>query len=344
MRKRALSLILPILFGTGDSIDALADGMVIGPEFREIYESKQIAYLEFDPDTERERLHILPKLSGDAKSFAWIVPTPSLPEVSESELGMFQNLAELTQRKNVSREWDSFGCDQGGYSAAPGESEDGIDIFEEELIGIYQTMILSASDSQILADSLTEWGFLHEGNTDEVIAVLDSYVSEDWYFVTMKVDSSAFDGQDSWGGYWNRPMQPMLFEFQAPAPVYPMRISAISVGYRSSVLLYLKAAHRMQIDNCDTLYANRLTAEELAEIRSAYPHLSPHLAAGDYITKLQRYLYYNDFEDFYPRQADSDAEYYPIHYSGLPPSLLLLLVLGFALRFWGRMELRNKSS
>ncbi len=339
--NRSSFIIRSFLLALGIPLIAAADGMVLSTEPYWIYESDQAAYLEYDADGNREDLHIQPRLKGDAREFAWIVPTPHLPEVSESDLGLFRNLSELTRRRNVDRDWDhGFGCGDGRYIAYPGDSEVEVEIIQEDLIGIYQTMIVSALDSEILTDSLQSWGYLHESNVEEVGAMLEGYVADGWYFVAMKVDSSAFDEFDYYDS-WNRSMQPMAFSFWADEPVYPLRISELSASSYTSIALYIKTDHRMEIEGCETRYANRLSGSEMDQIRGAYPSLAAHLQEGDFLTKLERsyYHYGQNYEDYYPRQADSDAEYYPIHYSGLPLSLVFLLTLSIALRIREKNEI-----
>ncbi len=309
---------------------ALADGCMIAPWQLEIYESEQIAYLDYDSNTGIEILHILPKFHGDSQNFAWIIPVPGLPELAESDADLFRELADLTAPEYRYRD-QGWGCGMLGFKSSPAADDGGVDIIEQELVGIYQTMILGADDAGALTDSLTDWGFLHEYNVDEVSAMLTTYVDEEWHFVTLKVDSNAFVGiEPDWYGEYA--MYPIELVFEVDAPVYPMRISAISADDDTSVTLYVKTDHRMDFDGADTRYANHLTRGEWLALRANYPTLGYLFEEDDFITKLVRNYAPEQMDaDLYLEPADSNTEYRRIYYSGFPLSAALLLVMGAAM-------------
>ncbi len=345
MTKSMICVLSICLLGFSTVQPAQADGMMIAPRNQDIYESDQIAYLAYDANMETESLHILPMFRGDAQEFAWIVPLPSLPEIAESDLELFRDLSGLSAGKYRSRYWDQpWGCGTGGYVTMPGNSEDGIDVLDEQVVGIYQTMTVSALDAEILSDSLSAWGFIHEDNVDAVEPMLESYVLEGWYFVAMKVDSSTYEESGA-GQYGTNTMQPMEFRFHTDAPVYPMRISALSASpYYTEVILYLNANHRMDVDGFETRYANRLNVDELTEIAEEYPILAAHLDVNDFLTKLVRDYHHPEEMnmDLYPNPSSRDSEYFPLSYSGIPMSLILLLVLGMAAQIWKRRSLADR--
>ncbi|MGD9546540.1 MAG: DUF2330 domain-containing protein [Candidatus Krumholzibacteriia bacterium] len=322
------------LLGASVGEDARADGMYVAPWGYEIYEPAQLAFIRYDAGAETEELSIMPKFHGEPTDFAWVVPIPALPEVSEADPQLFVDLAELSRPAYRSR--DSFwGCEEEYLTADYGalEGRDGVEIIDEEVVGIYRTMTLGADDATALMDSLTAWGFLHEGNRDEVEPMIRSYVDRDYYFVTMEVDSASIAGW--YGGYGkDRPrpagkavapsyyypsLQPVTFSFASAEIVYPLRISAVSAYEISSVILYVAADHRQTFDGASTGYANRVTPGELSALRGAYPAAGIQLRAGDFLTKLQRRYTPNEMDaDIVLRRADDDAEYLAVHYSGWP--------------------------
>ncbi len=316
---------------------ALADGCMMAPWQYEIYETSQIAYLDYDSDTSTERLHILPGFRGDTQNFAWIVPVPGLPELDESSTPIFHQLADLTAPEYRNRE-DGWGCNQTDYMVRPANDGDGgVDIIDSQLVGIYQAMILGADDADALTDSLTTWGFLHDDNADDFTPLLDAYVQDDWYFVTLKVDSTAFDeAQQDW--YWYGGMQPIALTFTCDAPIYPMRISALSAADDTSVILYVNADRRMDFAGAETEYANNLSENEVCAIRSNHPDLGALLQAGDYLTKLKRrYSPAQMDADVLLEAADTNAQYWRVYYSGFPLTTgLLVLVFAVGLAFRSR--------
>lgn len=307
---------------------ALADGMFITPPGSFMYEPVQQAFIEWDAAAETEALTILPAFYGDASGFAWIVPVPGLPQLELADRELFYDLESVTSPVYRWRDgnWNCLG-DRGYDVVAP--SYDGVQIIDSETIGYYQTMILSSDSAPALLDSLTAWGFLHPGNIDAASAAINDYVERSWYFVTMQVDSDALD-EYYYGGYYDAPyyyggLDPIRLTFGTAAPVYPMKISAYSAADDTRVHLYLKADHRMTFDGAETYYANRFSAQELAELpyfRSLHQVFQP----GDYLTKLRRgYSPAQMTQDITLVRASSDEEFRLVNYSGWPVTTILLL-------------------
>jgi hypothetical protein len=118
--------------------------------------------------------------------------------------------------------------------------------------------------------------------------VLDAYVARSWYFVAMKVDPETVEEWQQQGGYWYGNLSPVRLEFATDEPVYPLAISMLSAAPSSDVILYTIADRRLTFPDATTLYANRVTANELQEIRRVYPTFGALLHAGDFVTKLRR--------------------------------------------------------
>ena len=328
-RLPLLTLLAALTLALTLSTAALADGMPFPPYMYEMYETDQIAFIEHDADAGIEELHILPVFRGNTIEFAWVVPTPSVPVVAESSDDLFWQCASLSAP--VYRNRDSFwGCQENYYDAValPG-NEDGVTIYSHDLVGIYDVMILGASDAGALADSLTAWGYLHEGNVDDVLPVLEAYVDDGWSFTAMRVDEEALGGE----GYWYGGVRPVKFTFASDEIVYPMRISAQGSDETCDVILYVVTDHRTTFDGARTDYANRLTADELAAVRHQYPVLGAKLVEGDFITKLSRTFTPAEMvEDLVLERASSDEEFKQVVYSGVPVTLGLLVAIGVGLR------------
>jgi hypothetical protein len=329
-----------LLAGLASASATLADGCMIAPWAYEIHETEQLALLSWDDEAGREELHILPKFYGDTQNFAWIVPVPGLPEVEASSADIFRDLATLTAPEYRHRD-KGWSCNDSQFSPDTGVPVpyNGVDIIDEQLVGIYRTMTVGADDADALTDSLTAWGFLHAGNVDQVAPALAAYVDEGWFFVTLKVDSTAF-AEPQYGWYWYGGMEPIRLCFDAEAPVYPMRISALSAVDDTSVTLYVAADRRMDFAGGETLYANAFNTREKRALNARYPDLVPLLAAGGYLTKLRRL--YNPEQmtaDIHLVPASTNAEYHRIYYSGLP--LTTGLLLGMAGLWFSRRRKRT---
>ena len=328
--RMVISLLL-LLLATPGSV--MADGCMLAPEIYEIYEPHQLAFIQYDDDQQMEHLHIMPKFYGDALEFAWIVPTPTLPEVSTSDRRIFDDCARLSAAVYRNRD-DVFNCEGGVYSADDGAGN--LEVISEELVGIYQTMILRADEVAVLIAALTSWGFLPPGGDDEFTEVLDHYVSRDWFFVAMKVDPAAIDDMDPhYDGYYYGAIDPMEFSFATDEIVYPLRISQISAAPSSDVTLYVAASSKTTFAGATTRYANRMTDEELSYIRRDHPYVGELLSTGDFLTKLQRHYTPSQMDaDIILQPAENNDEFRQINYSGLPVTTGLFMLATLAYGAW----------
>ena len=305
----------------------LADGGFFSAPEREIWESSQIAFIQLADGL--EDLKILPGFNGTATDFAWIVPVPAVPELATADPELFYEAATLTQPvyKHRDAEW---GCEQREYAIM---NPDGVQIISEEVVGMYDTMVLGADNPDALADSLTEWGFLHAENIATVTPVLESYVYKGWVFVAMKVNEATLEEELPYlQDYWYGQMQPIRLTFPSEEMVYPLHISSLSSTYRSEVVIYTVGEHRMTYPGAETWYANKISASELSAISSRFPAVGAELAAGDFLTKLVReYSPSQMSADLVLTPAGADDEFRLVNYSGFP---LFNLLLGGSLLGW----------
>jgi hypothetical protein len=302
---------------------ALADGMFIG--YEEIYETTQVAFINHDNGT--EAMHILPKYEGAARDFAWIIPVPSLPTVAQSDLQLFHECTYLTQP--VRRQRDGLlDCGEVYYDVAASGQNDVI-VYESEIVGIYETMILGANDATTLSEMLINWGYLRIEDAAEVQDVLQSYIERDWFFVTMKI-ADVYSGSEP---YWYGAIDPVVITFASEDIVYPLEISRISAADVTDVVLYIAAAHRVSFPGAETVYANKLVASEMTAIREQYPVLGAQLSTGDFLTKLTRVYSPAEMEsDIVLTPTESDTEFREIIYSGWPVGMGVILLMALGLK------------
>ena len=313
-----------------------ADGGMFSSAPYEIYEPAQTAFIRYDGDQQQEDLHILPSFYGDAADFAWIVPVPAVPTIDESDTDLFYNLRSLTSPLYRTRD-SAFSCDQGTFSPAAGDVQNtGVEIVTSDQVGIYDTLVISADEPTALTDSLQAWGYLQPDGNEDIIAILNHYVEQDWYFVTMKIDSTAFnDLYPYYDGYYHGQIQPIFLSFASDEIIYPMRISSISAAPWTDLALYVAAPHRTTFAGAETRYANMLTADELAYIRTHYPYAGARLASGDILTKLYRSYTPAEMEnDIVLTRASTDEEYRPVYYSGFPATTALFASMGLGYGIW----------
>ncbi len=308
---------------------AAADGCMIPPYWRDIEEPDQIALLVHDEAAGREDLYLQVSFHGNAEEFAWIVPVPAVPELDEVGSRLFYECSDLTRPIGGRKRGVDFGCGSRYAVNSPGDSE--VEIIAEETVGIYETMTLGASDAGALVDSLTAWGYLQgEGEGEaEVLEAFQFYVDKGWFFVVMRIDDAEV-GEPGGDGYWYGGIDPIRLSFASAQPVYPLRISALSAGYGSRLLLYVCSDHRMSFEEASTEYANRISSNEHEAIARRFPELGQILPSGSFLTKLRRFYTADEMTgDLVLEQAPSDEEFRLARYSsvlpGLPGGDLLLI-------------------
>lgn len=336
--RSVLAAMIVVLAASGvASGNARADGGFVTNYFRDVWEPAQRAILLFDPQAGREDLILQAEYEGSTNDFAWIVPVPSLPTLAAADAGLFVECADLTKLVVRNR---GLGC--GGESGrsidAPGG---GIDIYGDQLVGIYQTLILGAANASVLADSLAMWGYLHAGNRPSVEAALQFYIDKSWFFVAMRTDSASVAGSGS-GDLRAGGLDPIHLTFSTTTAVYPLRISAISARSNGQVLLYICAPHRMTFPGATAEYANQINERELRHLQSRYPLLGTVITRPCFLTKLRAYVPASAMnDDLVLEQAPDDTEFRDVDYAGIPvPEMMLLaLVLAF---FGGSRRLRSR--
>ncbi|MCK4304091.1 MAG: DUF2330 domain-containing protein [Candidatus Eisenbacteria sp.] len=322
---------------------AWADGAFFSSYGKDIYEPSQKALIFYDSARQREDLIIQAGFEGNTTDFAWVVPVPSLPDLDTADNQLFEECYSLT--KPLSRKRGSmWGCSRDSDTPTKTGGRDDIHIYDEQLVGIYQTLTVGADDGATLADSLEAWGYLHQENRGEAEAALQFYINKSWYFVAMKVDPSSSVWNSNAGGYWHGGLDPIRFSFDTEQIVYPMRISALSAMDQTEVLLYVCDSHRTTVDRATTEYANRIDEIELDHIQRLYPHLGEVLTGPCFFTKLRRTFTIDEMDDdIHFERAQSDAEFREINYTGLPfTEILLVAMIGITIsgvRYYERKRL-----
>lgn len=339
----ALALLLALM--TPQS--ALSDGGMMPPYGYDLWEPSQKALIIYDDESRTEEMILQVDFEGESEDFAWLVPVPAVPVLKTADYNLFWDLAKLTQP--LEKRSGSFICsgDDGDVVAPGGLGRDNeVDIYNRETVGIFETMTIGAESSGALADSLEQWGYLHEANRQAVESVLQFYIDKSWYFVAMKIDSASAAAERH-GHYWYGPIDPIHLSFESTEIVYPMKISSISAREDdpSMVLLYVCTDHRMTFEGASTEYANHFSIPEFTFLRENYAYLGPYLTAPPYLTKLRVSLTASEMtDDIVLERASTDDEYREVYGAGIPATELMFLVMGGAILWRARRTRRRNAS
>jgi hypothetical protein len=323
---------------------ARADGGFVHPYLHDVYEPTQKALLVYDAEAQREDLVIQASFEGDAEDFGWIIPVPARPEIDTADNILFFECADLTSP--VVRRRGTSGCFGGQEEVlSPGEGgrDNGLVIYDDQVVGIYRALTLGAENAGALTDSLSAWGYLHADNQEAAEAALQFYVDKSWYFVALRVDaaSARHEAKIPWSGG----IDPIHLSFTSPEIVYPLRISAISAAYNTEVLIYAVADHRLTFPGAGTEYANHLRGVELSFLVRQAPHLWRYLPGPCFLTKLRCFYTPEEMtDDIVLVQAANDVEYRLTIRTGMPVADGIMLGIALFLVAWplrGRVRRRK---
>ncbi len=275
-----------------------ADGGFFSSYEADIWEPSQKGIIVYENGV--ETLTLQANFMGEAQDFAWVVPAPSLPELSEADVKIFEELHYLTAPRVVYR--DSSGC--GGWFGEGDEMDkeidDGVTIISTETVGIYDTTTLSATNPRALADWLRENGYNIPPHGEDIVK---SYVDSGWYFVAMKIQRKV-DPKRYW--YEEGGLQPISLKFSSDRIIYPMKITAVSAT-DTELLLYVFAQHKMTFKNAELEYSDW--------IDPSYSDTFSKLVKGKmYLTKLRAHLPQKGMDDIYLTRASNDKYYRKIIY------------------------------
>jgi len=269
---------------------SLADGGLFTQLYRDIYEPNQLAMIIFDDMVEKIIFQI--DYEGNAEDFAWVIPVPAYPKLFSVQDDIFYELHELTKPIPPS----SFGCGWGAGVPTPGlEDGEGVHVWEENLVGIYHTATLSATDPNSLVEWLNDNGYAFPVEGQEI---LDYYVQKNWFFVAMKIQhEETMNSSENYTGA----IQPIGIMFFSDEMIYPLKISTLSApSWGTEVLIYAFSDERVTFPKATEEYNKIVTTDELKE----YPILQVLIDETFILTKLRK--------NFNAEEMDEDLLLVPV--------------------------------
>lgn len=272
---RTLALLLSLLI----SATALADGGVfLRVDTRANLPDQQamIVYLNG-----LEALAIETRAQAAGEEIAWVVPLPSVPEVSPATTGTFPTLRAACAPRRMDVPWQLAaslgwllmvvlclfapkGFERRSTFAAcifmllclccllmptlgksRGLSGDGVEVVDRSIVGSYEVSTINAANGDSIAAWLNTNGFAIPADAKPAI---DAYTKEGWCFVACKLR------RDNAGESLLTP-HPLVFRFKADRVVYPMRLTgAVNTG-DLSLELYVFANSEASVDGMETRYS-----------------------------------------------------------------------------------------
>ena len=130
--------------------------------------------------------HVQIQYNGDASDFAWILPLPSPPELQVSHNEVFRQLQFATQPAFWLNWQENEECE---FFFPPvlatvesARDDAAVEVVSEQRVGPYQTAVITADDSEAVADWLQANGYNLDGLGLEL---LQPYVEDGYYFLAL---------------------------------------------------------------------------------------------------------------------------------------------------------------
>jgi hypothetical protein len=212
---------------------------------KDVLQPAQKAFLTWDPVENVETFTVQPKFTGNAVDFGMVIPTPSQPKLHEMPRDFFKELAVFTilEPMDLSKYKRplTFARAAGGRPGAPEGKKLAVKVLEAGIVGSLDYKIIQADKADDLYAWLKDNKYSYSG--DE--ATLDFYIKKGWFFTVMKIDPAQM--KKTADGSYTGEVTPTRFNFASDKPIYPLKITQISVKDKTEALLYVQAPKKMDL-------------------------------------------------------------------------------------------------
>src|SRR5205823_2488536 len=139
---------------------------------------------------------------------------------------------DLSKYKQMNR---YFGAGASGLAVFAMRGTSNVRVLEAGVVGSLDYKIIRAEDAGDLFQWLKDNGYTYSG--DE--ATLDFYVKKKWVFTVMKIDPTQMKKKAD--GSYEGEVTPTRFTFSTEKPIYPLKITQISVKDQTEALFYVQS-------------------------------------------------------------------------------------------------------
>jgi len=216
------ALVLSFVIGTNV---VKADGGIFYPVNRYTSEIAQKAFIYYQNQT--ENLVISTSYQGNAKDFAWVIPTPGKPEIFKSDSKIFATLDDITK---INGTGPGVVYNQSmllGSSSVPSA----VNVIEQKTVDIYDTTILQATDGTVLVKWLNGHGYTFPVNKSDM---LQSYINNGWYFTVAKIQNTLINNTDVTKNLATGDITPLRLSFTTNKIIYPMKLTRLALDFVES--------------------------------------------------------------------------------------------------------------
>ena len=205
--------------------------------------------------------HIQIQYSGDAHSFAWVIPVPAVPEISVGSQPLFTNLLNGTVPTygfNVSFDTCTQGlfsqsgafANEGPVAGGAGGSDPGTDhggggpkVVYERAIGAFDVTVLSGGTAKEVSDWLTTNGYATTATTPKL---LKTYTDKSYVFVAVKLLGESGVNE----------IHPLVVRYPGNMPCVPLVLTAEASVDNMGVRAFFLGDDRVFPENYGTVELN----------------------------------------------------------------------------------------
>jgi hypothetical protein len=226
----------------------------LGPSGKPVVNADQTVIVLWDAAKKTEHFIRQASFQSDAADFAFLVPTPSRPELDESGNAAFPYLQKLTEPeiKRVSRPRGGGGCGCGEElpKAVSRSLAEGVAVIEKKRVAGFNAVVLAADSADALVGWLNENGYEF---SPEAEAWAKPYVEAGWMITALKVAKDEDAKEDK-----GVAAAALRLTFQTDRPLFPYREPDSGASAKA-----LGATHRLLRIYCiaEAKYAGELTKE-----------------------------------------------------------------------------------
>lgn len=199
-------------------------------------------FFEVDEEDGRVTAIIRIQYEGDAERFSWVLPLPSVPEISVSSEQVFRALRDATRPQFAisGQQIDCFGF--GGSvdaASAPDEADASfgepepppVVVYKSGQAGPFDYDVVGSDDPAALASWLADNSYDLPGISDDLIA---HYTAQDMVFVAVRLSTGQSSGD----------IRPLSLTFEEQAPCVPLVLTQIAAVANMPIRLWIAASQR----------------------------------------------------------------------------------------------------
>lgn len=210
--------------------------------------AERIVFSSFEDDEGNDKVTAIVQIlyEGPSESFAWLLPVPSVPDISVSSNLAFQRLQAATnpnytlntevegECKEAELRSESVGADfddANNQNAEPSADGGGVSVLDSGVVGPYDFTVITVDDT--LPDptqSALDW---LDDNSYDVTAtgpeVIRPYIEEGMFLVAFKLTKNAMSGD----------IRPVILTYDMDVPSIPIKLTAVAANDDMGVMTWV---------------------------------------------------------------------------------------------------------